>query len=164
MYETCVRPSLACFVVIKITPFAPRDPYIAVEEASFSTSILSILLGSISRSEPYGTPSTNIKGAFDAFKDRFPRMVNEGLAPACPLLTVISIPAIFPCKLSRAFVVGIAVTSSDFILVTDPVKSRFLTLPYPTTTNSFNVLSSSDRLILRLCLEPSRISFELKPM
>lgn len=30
-------------MVIRTTPFAPRDPYIAVASASFNTSMLSIL-------------------------------------------------------------------------------------------------------------------------
>ncbi len=44
-----------------ITPLAPREPYIAVAEASFNTSIDSISLGfsvSIEEADINGTPST----------------------------------------------------------------------------------------------------------
>ena len=45
-------PDLPFFVVIRITPLAPLDPYIAVEDASFNTSIDSISEVLISNVEP----------------------------------------------------------------------------------------------------------------
>ena len=90
----------------------------------------------MSMSVPYGMPSTIIRGVFEAFKERLPRIENESPEPVCPLDLVISRPATFPCRLSRALVVGVATMSSDLMEVIDPVKSRFFTTPYPITTTS----------------------------
>ena len=54
------------------TPLAPRVPYIAVDEASFRTSIDAISEALISSVEPYSIPSTRNSGVFDAFTERFP--------------------------------------------------------------------------------------------
>ena len=40
-------PDLPVFVLIRITPFAPRAPYWAVEAASFKTEILAMLFASM---------------------------------------------------------------------------------------------------------------------
>ena len=41
-----VLPTFPFLVVIKITPFAPLEPYIAVASASFKTSMVAIVEGS----------------------------------------------------------------------------------------------------------------------
>jgi hypothetical protein len=42
-----ILPSAPFFVVMMITPFDAREPYMAVEEASFNTVMLSMSLGFI---------------------------------------------------------------------------------------------------------------------
>ncbi|MNR63583.1 hypothetical protein D3C85_1859370 [compost metagenome] len=47
MSSIFVFPDVPFLVVIKTTPFAPLEPYMAVASASFKISILSILSGLI---------------------------------------------------------------------------------------------------------------------
>ena len=60
-------------VLINITPFAPRTPYIAEADASFSTENASISAGSMSLSER-STPSTSTSGEVLPEKDAIPRI------------------------------------------------------------------------------------------
>ena len=59
--ENCGLPTLPGLVLIRITPLAPRTPYTAVAEASFSTVNDSISSGSILL-KLRSTPSTNTSG------------------------------------------------------------------------------------------------------
>ena len=74
-------------------------------------------------------PSTKIRGALLAFKDLSPRIVKLKSAPALPEEAVKSNPATFPCKASKAFVVGIAVISRDFTEDIAPERSLFFCTP-----------------------------------
>lgn len=91
---TRASPVLPRFVVISMTPFAPRAPYNAFEAASFSTvidSISDVLIADISPS--YGTPSTTYKGVLLADIEPIPRMRTVASFPGCPVLLVVCTPA-----------------------------------------------------------------------
>ena len=92
-------------VVTIITPLAPRDPYIAVAEASFKTTILSISLGLIKFNgflDPptppsfNGIPSTTKRGLLDRLNDPLPRILIICPSPGAPLPEVTETPAILP--------------------------------------------------------------------
>ena len=101
-----VSPDLPSFNVTKTTPFAPLDPYIATEEASFNTEIDSILLLSISANKlgsvPKATPSTTINGEDDPVIEPGPRSVILGSPPASDVEVLILKPATLPLMASSA--------------------------------------------------------------
>ena len=93
------------FVVIKITPLAAREPYIAVADASLSTTKEAISLGLIKESGlaapaipplSKGTPSTTIKGSFDALIEVPPLILKVLPPPGEPSFEVIFNPATLP--------------------------------------------------------------------
>ena len=76
-------PTEPRFVVTRMTPFAPRTPNTAVADASLSTEILSISLGSSWENER-STPSTRIRGSA-LLSEPTPRMRMTGSsAPGIP--------------------------------------------------------------------------------
>src|SRR5690606_7805914 len=104
---------MPCFVVIKITPFAPLDPYIAVASASFNTSILSISAGlrelnglippgTVSilsiEDDSKGTPSIIYNGDVPAAIEFKPRMLTLTPAPGVPDELSTNIPGIRPAN------------------------------------------------------------------
>ena len=99
-------PSAPFFVVIMITPLDAREPYIAVEEASFNTVMLSMSLGLIILRKllefpeippcSNGTPSRTISGSLLAFNDAPPRIRIVLPAVAEPLFDIICTPEILP--------------------------------------------------------------------
>ena len=88
-------PGLPFLVVIKITPFAARDPYNEVAEASFKTVKLWISLGlspaMVLEFPPdispltTGIPSITYNGAAPALIDPIPLIRTLGTDPGCPL-------------------------------------------------------------------------------
>ena len=64
-----VFPATPLFVVIKITPLAALEPYIACAAASFKTSIEAISLGFKSLIAPILTPSAIIIGPLPPFSE-----------------------------------------------------------------------------------------------
>ena len=74
-----VLPECPRLVVIRITPFAPRTPYTALAEASFSTENDSI--SEISRLfKERSTPSTSTSGELLPLKELIPRIQNSELS------------------------------------------------------------------------------------
>ena len=100
-------------VVIRITPFAPLEPYNAVAEASFKTETDSIAFGSIEESgfqdsinealsEPFPTttPSITYKGFGVPIKELTPLMVTIFEDPGSPLADEKLSPATLPFNTS----------------------------------------------------------------
>src|SRR5690606_30780022 len=108
-------PSAPRLVVIKTTPFAAREPYIAVEAAAVSISMEAMSLGLMSAngfnakfSVPFsddseldsiGTPSTTNKGLLPELREEFPRTLMVISPPGAPELEVICTPGARPCKM-----------------------------------------------------------------
>ncbi|MNI35240.1 hypothetical protein D3C81_1021990 [compost metagenome] len=67
-------PVAPVFVVTRITPLAALAPYMAAEEASFSTEIDATSFGSISLKELVGIPSTKISASVLAPNEPTPRI------------------------------------------------------------------------------------------
>jgi len=80
-------------VVTNITPFAPREPYIAVAEASFNTSIDAISEGFNELSEPPIKPSITTNGPLSACIEFIPRTRIVEEEPGCPEEDTILTPA-----------------------------------------------------------------------
>src|SRR5512133_2480874 len=159
-YSTLFDPDEPCLVVIRITPFAPREPYIAVAEASLRMSIFAMSLelmkfiglralelpifgrspSAVVLPPERGTPSTTIRGSLPALTEELPRIRIEELAPGSPLLFVTITPAALPWINCEALLIAPLLNSSDLMLFTDPVISFFRTVPYPTTTTSLSAL------------------------
>src|SRR5699024_5990699 len=118
------------------TPFAALDPYMAVELASFKTSMLLISLGLISDKPPLKIiPSKTINGSLPPLREVLPLISKSPPCPGRP-----SPVNVIPGTLSRDWailVLGIPLltfaTSTD---ETAPVILRSACSPYPTTTNS----------------------------
>ncbi|MNI33887.1 hypothetical protein D3C73_878550 [compost metagenome] len=137
------------FVVINITPCAPRAPYIAEEAASFNTSTEAISCGfkfdklklaPVSVGDigfPIASitnPSTTING-FAPLPPKLPwvvctpRTINLGISPGFELVLCTCNPATRPCK---ALIGLLTIFSSALRLVTrptEPVNSLRLRVP-----------------------------------
>src|SRR5690349_18208973 len=95
------------FVVMITTPLVACEPYIAVADASFSTSTDSISDGfmaasglvpaPIEEAPPIITPSITYKGPPDPKEDT-PLICTETPPPGCPDICCTTIPATFPCN------------------------------------------------------------------
>ena len=121
----------------------------AVAEASFKISMLSISLGLIKfigleappapkpRSalpellspDDNGTPSITYKGSAPALTELKPLIVTEDLALGSPLAEVICTPAAFPCNNCSGDVLVPLLKSSAFTDDRAPVASFFLVKP-----------------------------------
>ena len=91
-------------VVIRITPPAPLDPYIAVAEASFKTSIDSISLGCTLDILPPCIPSIIISGSLAALIELTPRIRIDTLEFGEASLLTISTPVNLQHKVYRLLV------------------------------------------------------------
>src|SRR5690606_36012019 len=109
LYVTFAFPSAPLFVVIKITPFAALEPYIADADPSFNTSKDAISAGLMLASglEAFtadlselttGTPSITISGPAPAVREFTPRIRIMGAAPKIPLGVVIDTPGARPAS------------------------------------------------------------------
>ena len=138
----------------------------AVEEASLRIEIDSISAGLMSlRSETASMiPSTTMSGSFDASIERVPRIRIDVVAPGSPDVDMISAPATRPWIAWSIDVTGASRTSPILTLATEPVRSDFLTLPYPiTTTSSSFVEALTDITISSSCLPSGLIFTSSKP-
>src|SRR5690606_6748589 len=129
------------FVVIIITPLAPLEPYIAVDEASFNTSIDAISAGATSEMEGTGNPSTINKGVLSPVMDPPPRTLIDISASGEPSVALICTPGSFPWIASTADATGAATIASALIEETAPVRSFLRAVPYPIATTSSKTLS-----------------------
>ena len=103
-----------------MTPLAPLEPYIAVDEASFSTSIDFISAGFMALRLPPGKPSMEFT----------PRTRSVGAAPAAPDEFTILSPAMRPWSKSATWAAGIFFKVSAALMEDiAPVKSDFRCTP-----------------------------------
>ena len=120
--------NLPFFVEIKITPFEPRAPYIAVEAASFNTSIEDISSGVISfmlRS----TPSTNTKGSLLWVIEEPPLTFIENPPPGVLFVCTTRTPEIRPFSPSTGEEIDISLNTSPFTLEIEEVIVRLEASP-----------------------------------
>ena len=99
----------------------------AVDEASFNTSIDSIKSAEISFNEPL-TPSIRTKGSLLWLMDPPPRTRIETVASGRPSCVVTFTPDNFPCKACAAFATGIAAICFPETDATEPVRSLRFTV------------------------------------
>lgn len=125
MRDTLSLPSLPLLVVINTTPFAPLEPYIAVEEASFSTEIFSISDEEMSFKLFTGKPSTMISGEESWLIEVPPRTFRLMVASGEPSVLVTDKPATLPVSASATLATGTFFKSAPFITATEPVRSLF---------------------------------------
>ena len=78
----------------------------------------------------------------------------EALLPGAPLSRLTITPESAPCKAVESWVVRRAASSSPLTAVTEPVRSFFFIVPYPTTTTSSNCALSSCRIMLIFLCSP----------
>ena len=154
-------PALAFLDEIIITPLAPRTPKIANEEGSFNTSIDSISLGLIKLILSVNIPSTTYNG-FVLYLLTVPLILTSGSAPGCPEFTTDK-PETLPCKDATGLVFGLSATIFPSTLTIEPVKSRFLAVPYPMTTTSFNSVSLDSCIFTAIVSEVALTETASKP-
>ena len=121
----------------------------AVEEASLRIVMLSMSLGlmrlrkfpSLPLIPPCskGTPSSTIRGSLLALSEAPPRTRIVLPAVGEPLFDIICTPEIFPLISCSGELTRPVLKSSLETLVTEPVRSLFLCVPYPITTTSLSI-------------------------
>ena len=137
----------------------------AVEEASFSTSIDWISEGLMpSRPLEEMIPSITYKGSLLLLIEVVPRTRTFMPAPGTPLVAVTSTPGVRPWSIFSTRFTGWFLNCLVDTPETDPVKSLFLTVPYPTTTTSSSNWLSSFSMILRVDFFLTFISCGWYPM
>src|SRR5690606_17738160 len=154
-------PILPFFVVIMITPFAPREPYIAVAEASFRISIDSTSSGA--GGVLPGKPSTTYRGSELALMEVPPRTRTRGARPGSPLILDTDTPGARPCNACAVPANGKALIFSDPTEETEPVKSLFFWVPYPITTTCSISVSVETKLTFTLLCPRNGTSCVVKP-
>ena len=120
-----------------------------------------------------GTPSSTISGSLLALKEAPPRIRIVLPALGEPLFDITCTPADFPLISCSGEPTSPALKSLLFTVLTEPVKSFFVILPYPTTTSSsstfppsvkktsstfptaVSVCSSCPRKVNASCLDPA---------
>src|ERR1051325_4386062 len=119
-----------------MTPLDPRAPYIAVDDASFRTSIDSMSPGLISfRSAPM-TPSTTTNGSLSPCKELPPRTRSRSSAPGCAFVVCTCNPGASPAIAWSARASGLVSMSWLDTEPTEPVRSFLSWVPYPTATTA----------------------------
>src|SRR5690606_39255398 len=95
---TLVSPATPGLVLLNTTPFAPLDPYMAVAEASFKTSLLSIsvLVRMVGLFPKIGKPSTTSRGSLLPWIELDPLIRTFNPAPGAPVVGVTCTPAARP--------------------------------------------------------------------
>ena len=113
------------FVLIIMTPFAPRTPYIALAEASFKTEKDSISAGSRSF-KLRSTPSTNTNGEVFPLKEAMPRIQKFELSyPGSPDGCTAITPAKCPAKLLLSEREDPTCNLVGSIVCTEPITESF---------------------------------------
>src|SRR5258708_14105098 len=123
---------------MRMTPFAPREPYTDVDPASRSTSMDFRSMGLRSANGPpgtfrWGTPSMTYSGSWSALSDRLPRMRIE-TPPDASRRT--STPGNRPSIMSATDVGELRRATSPSMDDTAVVTSRRDSLPHPPLTAS----------------------------
>src|SRR5690606_5856077 len=113
------------FVVMIITPLAPLEPYMAVDEASFKMSTDAMSAGFMAWAFRWsvGNPSTTHKGCVPAVIDPNPRMETVPRSPGDADLCAMLIPGISPWIPSSILLIGLREISSAFTDAMEPVTS-----------------------------------------
>ena len=102
-------------------------------------------------SEIIGTPSTTYSGWLLAVIDAEPRTRTVMALPGLPAFWITWTPGARPARAASELALGVAVISSELMVLTAVVRLSRLTVPYPMLTSS----SSSMGLRLR---EKSRVA------
>ena len=142
-----VRPVL---VVMNTTPFAAREPYIAVAEASFMTVMFSMSLAfsAVKIDEGTGLPSSTNRGSVPALIEFTPRIRIEIVSLGSPEFDHTCSPAICPWRASPTLAVGAFWSSFAPTVVAEPVMEEiFLAEPYPSTIASVSISTSGARMM-----------------
>ena len=84
--------------------------------------------------------------------------------PGAPPVRVIVKPGTSPCNAEAAFCIGRDAKVFESVVDTAPPKFAFLTVPYPTTTNSSRASASSFNAIDSLLWFPTLISWLANPI
>lgn len=147
--ENSIRcaPALPCLVVTRTTPLAPREPYIAVADASLRTSMFSMSLGLIIDNglstvllpefaslfgvplASNGMPSITYSGCVLVLVEFAPRIVILIPAPGAPSLRLTCTPAILPCSPLPKSVGVPRISSSELMEAMAPVRSLLRIFP-----------------------------------
>src|SRR5690606_35664725 len=159
-----VLPAFGDLVVTITTPFAPRAPYIAVDEASFKTSIDSISVTAISLILSTIKPSTIYNGELSWVIEPPPRTRTTISAPGAPSTVVTWTPGNRPVKASATLITGAFSRSRPFTELTAPAKSLRDTGPDPMTTASSSALDDSCEVTMSWLLAGMLFSVSKKPM
>ena len=130
------------FVVTKITPLPPLDPYRAAVEASLRISILEISEGgkAFKSLRDCGTPSITTNGAFPLFDD-MPLIITVAPAPGLGFVIMFT-PEAEPWSASSILVGCNLLMDSALTELTAPETFFEFCTPYPKTTISSNALAS----------------------
>ena len=138
-YVTFTLPCFPCFVVIRTTPLAAREPYKAAAAASFNTSTDKISAGLISANalalpttfvlpvsaklpDCIGTPSTIYKGPVPEVMEFTPRICTIGACPTPAEGVVTLMPDARPCNIWSILVLGASFRDSALTEETEAVK------------------------------------------
>ena len=97
--------------------------------------------------ETTGTPSTTYRGSFDAFIEPIPLTRIDDVAPACPDVVVICIPATLPFIAFSNDSVGTSLIASLFTTLAAPVNVPLVAVPYATTITSSSARASGLSII-----------------
>ena len=99
--------------------------------------------------------STTYNGSLAPADNEFAPLIRiKGAEPGPAVFCWILTPATWPCKAAIKLLEGTRVISFALTEATDPVKSDFLTLPYPITTTSDNVELLEFNCTSKLVLSP----------
>ena len=115
------------------------------------------------RSDSMGCPSITISGWLLPVMEVEPRMWKVMPEPGAPVLLRICTPAIRPCRASGTEMTRLSWTPSSLTELTAPVRSLFLTVPYPRTTTSSRDSTFLVSLTCRVLRPFSAICLVLNP-
>ena len=146
MVEVC--PALGFMVVINTTPFAPLEPYMDVDAASFNISMDFTSEGFKKLMLSIYIPSTTYNGSPVPFIELKPLILMELAPPGSLPVVRIYAPGTLPTKADTIFGIACFRRSLPVIVEILPVTSDRRTVSYPITTTSseFSILSFSTTL------------------
>ena len=115
-------------------------------------------------SDPNGIPSSTTSGSLDPLRELAP--LNLTLIPpsGSSVFLIILSPVLRPCNRSPTLFTGIDSIASVLIVETEPVRSLFLTEPYPIITTSSKLAASSKRAISKESVSAILFSILEKPI
>ena len=145
---TVIFSTLPAFVVTTMTPFAPCEPKMAVDAASFSTVSVSMSEGfSTPGSSPTITPSITHRGEVLPLNVARPRICTAPFEPGWLEPGATYTPEILPFSMFSTLGVVMSASFSCFSVAIAPVRLSFFWTPYPTTTTSSSSCELSSSLM-----------------